>query len=173
MKTACLKREKIFALSQGMLEGRSEREARAHLEGCGRCREVWEGYRRLDSVLDEWAPPAQASPWFDARVRAAVSAVRAARPGRGFFGLSVPEWMALPAVVALLLVSSVVVVRDIRRRPRLVPSPVAHADVAAVSQAGSQELKLYQNLPVLEDYDMLADFDVISDLPQRNHKVAD
>lgn len=179
MKNACMKREQIFAFSQGMLPEREESDARAHLEGCGVCRGVLEGYRRLDCVLGEWTPATEPSPWFDARVRAATAAAQSAGSQRGFFGLNVNRWLVTPALAALLVASSVVIFRDSRTRPPALPSQATTANVATVtvapraSQAGAQELKLYQNLLVLEDYDMLADFDVISALPQGNHRVAD
>ncbi|HUI40637.1 MAG TPA: zf-HC2 domain-containing protein [Terriglobia bacterium] len=174
-----MKRERVFALSQGMLSESDEREARAHLEGCESCRAMLEGYGRLDAVLEEWSPATEASPWFDARVRAAAAAVRPARSKRPVFGLSLDRWLATPALAALLIVSSVLIIRDFRLHSPATPPSAPSANLAAASappvrsQAGAQELNMYQNLPVLEDYDMLADFDVISELPRRNHKVAD
>lgn len=53
MKSNCIEREKIFALAQGMLSGRQERKVKAHVEGCAGCRQVFEGYRRLDGLLEE------------------------------------------------------------------------------------------------------------------------
>jgi hypothetical protein len=74
-----------------------------------------------------------------------------------------------------------------RRPAPVIVKPVAVRAVAPVSappaqavnrspaapQSGAQEIKMYQNLSVLEDYDMLAGFDVISELPQRTKKIAD
>ena len=181
MKNACMQTELLFALSHGMLSERDEQEGRRHLHSCASCREVFESYRRLDAVLDEWSPAAEPSPWFDARLRAAAAASRPARSIRSFLGFGRDSWMAAPALAALLAAASVVIIRDARLRspspaPPAAPVSVASTlppEAAARSQAGAQEIKLYQNLPVLEDYDMLADFDVISDLPQGSHKVAD
>jgi len=36
---------------------------------------------------------------------------------------------------------------------------------------GEEELNLYQNLAVLEDYDLLAEFDLLSELPKGESKV--
>jgi len=181
MRSDCVEREKIFALAQHMLSEREQQEVNAHLEACENCRGLLQNYRHLDSVLDEWSPAAEPSPWFDARLRAAVEAQAQRRTG--FFGnLSWRRWMAAPALASLLLLASLVVLRSgwIGHHPQ--ESSVAQAPPVAAkpkvvpvteAQAANQELKMYQNLPVLEDYDMLANFDVISELPKGNHKIAD
>jgi Putative zinc-finger len=179
MNNACIRKESIFALSQGMLTSREERDVQAHLEACPSCRGVFENYRRLDAVLAEWSPAAEPSMWFDGRVRAAA-AKRPARSLLALVGVGRGGWLAAPALAALLVAASVVIVRNAGlQSPAPSSPPLATVAVAvqpaapAPSQAGAQEIKLYQNLPVLEDYDMLANFDVISDLPQGSHKVAD
>jgi hypothetical protein len=175
MKSNCVEREEIFALAQGMLSGRQERKIKAHVEGCTGCRQVFEGYRRLDSVLEEWSPAAEPSPWFDARVRAAVASVDPAPPSFGFFGLAWNRWLAAPALAALLVVAGTVVLRTPSlhpvARPEAVPASVAAA--RAKVPAVNQKSKMDENLSVLEDYDMLSSFDVISELPKGNNKLAD
>lgn len=179
MRNNCVEREKIFALAQHLCSGREEQEVGAHVETCESCRSVFQNYQRLDSVLDEWAPAAEPSPWFDARLRSAVAA-QAARPAPSFWGLSWSRWMAAPALASLLLAAGLVVLRNGRiANP---PRPGSKTALVAVkpvlvpvtqAQVANQELKMYQNLPVLEDYDMLAGFDVISELPKGTHKLAD
>jgi hypothetical protein len=184
MKNNCVEREKIFALAQHMLSEGEQQEVSAHVETCEGCRGLLQNYRRLDSVLDEWSPAAEPSPWFDARLRAAVEAQAERR--MGFFGrLSWKPWMATPALASLLLVVSLAVIRSGWMSHHSQPSTTsatvqsppraAKPEIVPVSeaQAANQELKMYQNLPVLEDYDMLANFDVISELPKGNHKIAD
>ncbi|HEY6293678.1 MAG TPA: zf-HC2 domain-containing protein [Terriglobia bacterium] len=191
MKSNCMKREQIFALAESMLSAREEEQARAHLAGCEDCRKVFESYRRVDSVLDEWMPEAEPSPWFDARMRAAVAAAGSANRSRGFLGLTLNRWLALPAMASLLVITGVVAYRDLRSRPSGGPGNTAAVTSAAravqaapaaqvaspagapAHEAATQELKMYQNLPVLEDYDMLAGFDVISELPKGSGKIAD
>jgi predicted anti-sigma-YlaC factor YlaD len=180
MKNQCVEREKIFALAQDMLSGREQQETRAHVESCQSCRNVFQSYHRLDAVLDEWSPAAEASPWFDARLRAALAA-QAERPS-GFLGLSWSRWMAAPALASLLVVASIVMLRQGRflnhpqsgatTKVAVVTAPAA-PPAPTKTQVTNDELKMYQNLPVLEDYDMLADFDVISELPKGTHKIAD
>ncbi len=181
MRKNCPDREDIFMLAKGMT---SEREALAHITNCAGCRKIFESYRRLDDVLEQWNPDAQASPWFDARVRAAASQPQA-RGMRGFFGLELNRWLAAPVLAALLVMVGVIA---FRHSPPPVPvKPVTqvaavHPAVApaqaakpapAAPQSGAQEVSMYQNLSVLEDYDMLAGFDVISELPKGSSKVAD
>ncbi len=179
MKGACPKPEDVFALSQGILPEREMKSAKAHLENCAICRDLVERYRRLDSVLDGWAPAAEPSPWFDARLRAAVAAVKpaSASPSLGLWGSSWARWLALSALTTCLLAGAVLTRHTLRLHRQ--QSSAAVTEVArsekpnAVQSEAAQELKMYQNLPVLEDYDMLANFDVISELPKGSNKVAD
>ena len=189
MRRRCLEREDIFALAQGMVDEREASEMTAHVEICADCRGILQSYRRLDSVLDQWNPAAEPSPWFDARVRAAAASGKPARAARGFFGLGLNRWLALPVLASLLVVAGVVTFRRpwvTPVRPVAVPAataaatpavsapPVRAADkIPLAPQTGAQEVNMYQNLSVLEDYDMLAGFDVISELPKGNSKVAD
>lgn len=180
MKSQCLERERIFALAQGMLGAREQSESRAHVESCSACRKVFESYRALDAMLDEWSPAAEPSPWFDARLRAAVASAKPARSTQGFFGLALNRWLALPVLASVMIIVAVVTFRTSRPPAPVVPAaPVAApaapgvSSAAAAPQTAAQELKMYQNLSVLEDYDMLAGFDVISELPKGNEKVAD
>ena len=179
MKNNCPKREDIFALSQGMLADRQAKQAKAHLEECLGCRKAYEGYVRLDSVLDGWTPAVEPSPWFDARLRAALASAKPASASSGFglWGFSWPRWLALSALTALLLAAAVVTRRALRlehQRGAAVAAQVAQSEKPTpVQSEAAQELNMYQNLPMLEDYDMLADFDVISELPKGSSKVAD
>ncbi len=179
MKHTCPKPEDIFALSQGILAGREMKIAKSHLENCAACRDVLERYRRLDSVLDGWVPAVEPSPWFDARLRVALASVTPASASPDFkrLGFSWARWLVLSGVTACLLAGAVLTRHTLRLHRQ--PSSAAVTQVAqsekpnAVQSQAAQELKMYQNLPVLEDYDMLANFDVISELPKGNGKVAD
>ena len=178
MKNRCPKREDIFALSQGMVAEREANEAKAHLEVCADCRNVFEGYLRLDSVLEGWYPAVEPSPWFDARLRSALAAAKpaSAPPGFGVWSFAWTRWLALSALAAVLVTGAIVTRHNLRvQHDRSAPAPVqvAQTEKPTAPSEAAQELKIYQNLPVLEDYDMLANFDVISELPKRSSKVAD
>ena len=180
MKNDCIEHGKLFAFSQEMLSGSDQHQVKSHLERCESCRAVFQAYQKVDAVLNEWSPVAEWSPWFDARLRAALVREQERR-SRGFLGLNWARWMAAPALASLLLVAGVMVLLNgqLARHPQrggmtahAVPVKTVEMPVAP-GQAASQELKMYQNLPVLEDYDMLTNFDVISELPQGSHKIAD
>ena len=181
MKDNCLKRERIFALAQRMLSEREEEEAKAHVQRCENCRKALEGYRGLSTLLAEWQPAAEPSPWFDARVRAAVTSAQSKGAARGFLGLRWNRWLALPALASLVLIIGVVTLRNgrwpraggVRNDTAAVVVPAQHPKLALPASQAAQELRMYQNLSVLEDYDMLADFDVIPELSKGSHKVAD
>jgi len=189
----CLEREQLFAYAHQMLARQEESEVRAHLAECSACRAVAAEFRQLDAVLDEWKP-LEPSPWFDTRVRAAIAAAEEKRAARPFFGL---RWVLVPAVVVVLVMLGILLMR---RSPQT-PQPVAQQQAPQVSQPApdvppadqpkqlaqaqppgatqpqttatteEDELSLYQNLPVLEDYDLLANFDVLSELPVGGKKV--
>lgn len=176
----CLQRETLFAFSQHMLEPRAEAAVKLHLTVCDACRAAAAEYRQLDEALSAW-PQVEPSPWFDARMRAAVARAAAA-PARWSFRRL--RWIA-PATAALMVALAVVVLRprhsanaptaQASRRgvPAAAPAPQAALESANPPETADQELKLYENLPVLENYDMLADFDVLSELPQSPAKSAD
>ncbi len=183
MSTNCFARERLFAYASKMLEARDEVEVRAHLAECAACREVVEGYRRLDRVLDLWQPT-DPSPWFDARVRAAVAAAEERALSlwsRLLAGLGWSRWLA-PAMVAMMVVVSAVIVE---RRPDL----LSHSGVqmAGANKASGANMSSWVGTPgkgeeataaegyvsTVDDYDMLANFDLLSELPKPEAKVVD
>jgi hypothetical protein len=177
MKEEHCERHQLFALAERLLAGREEREVAAHVTECAGCRAIVESYRNVDSALDAWKP-LEPSPWFDARVRAAVRAAEPANRPRTLFGL---EWSRVlsPALAAMLVVvAGTVILRD-RLRPgshpgeKLAAVQVIHGNPAAPAQtqraqSAQQELKMYENLGVLEDYDLLANIEGIPEPAQRD-----
>ena len=176
----CLERETLFAYCQRMLEPSKEAAVNMHLEACEACRNAAKEYTQLDLLLSAW-PQVEPSPWFDARMRAAIDRAAAAPSPWSFRRL---RWLA-PLSAALVVVLAMVVLRP--RHPASAPAAKStHGPVAAATpssqaaqespnppETADQELKLYENLPVLENYDMLANFDVLSELPQPTAKSAD
>ncbi len=175
----CLEREKLARYSVHLLESHEETEVRAHLAECAACRETLEGYRRLGAVLDEWVPRGP-SPGFDARVQNAIRQGEAERFGFRLFDVRWVRWLAPALAVVVVAVASVVVLRwhpsgKVSAPPAaLKPAATTATAVssAATFEPDEEELKLYQNLPVLENYDLLADFDVLSELPKGEAKLA-
>ncbi|MGH9468838.1 MAG: hypothetical protein ACRD1N_00685 [Terriglobia bacterium] len=183
----CIEKEKLFAYALHLLEGGQQRKTRAHVEQCAACRKAVAEYQELHQALGEWKP-AEPSPWFDARARARLR-TRAASASAGWPVWALwRRWVAVAAVAAVIAVGGIRVFRG--RSTRTVarveakaaspaPAQVVTASAKQVSAAAApataagQELDLYRNLHVLENYDMLANFDVLSELPHPNAKVND
>ncbi|HUU15209.1 MAG TPA: zf-HC2 domain-containing protein [Terriglobia bacterium] len=191
----CMEREQLFAYVHRMLEGREEETVRGHLEECAHCRGAVAELHKLDAVLDEWKPR-EPSAWFDARVKATIAAAERQKAVQGF--LAWPWARAIAAAVALLalIVAGLLVFRT--REPIETTRPLAQKEQPAVQQpaetpkapgqtvAQSQpaatqpgqapsvedEITMYENLGILEDYELLAGFDVLSELPMGEKKVA-
>ena len=173
----CGERENVFLLIHQML-GRDESERmRRHVTNCAECARAAEEYRKLDSALDDWVA-AEPSPWFDARVRARVEAN--ARKKSWFLGFG--RARALAAGVAAIVVIMVAVVVFNHQKVAEINQPLTSKQQPAAISAGPQatattaavrkplppeeQLKMDENLSVLEDYDVVANFDALSELPQ-------
>jgi hypothetical protein len=165
MRANCLEPDRLFACTSKMLEGWEEVAVVAHLAACTACREVVEGYRRLDQVLDLWQPTAPL-PWFDARVRAAVTAAGQCAPSRRdhlLAGLGWSRWMALALVVIMVVMSAMM----IERRPSLRSHSGAQAGGASKASgtnvwsqvaAPETEEEGTTGASTVDEYDMLANF---------------
>ena len=175
----CIEREKLFLFTHGMLGPEEADRMRRHVADCGECARASEEYRRLDSALDDWNT-AEPSPWFDAKVRARVAA---SENGNSWF-LGFGRLRALAAgVVAVVLIMVAVVVFN---HPKVaeINQPASSQQHPVATSAQSQplektealrqplppeeQLKMDENLSLLEDYEVVADFDALSELPQAN-----
>ena len=183
----CLEREKLFAYSNHLLERGEEGLVMAHVNSCPACHRVVARFQDLDLVLGDWKsePP---SPWFDARARAHLSA--SSRAWFAFPSLHWRQWAGIAAVVLLIAVSGLLTLhfsRPVHTRPTaplheamsVTPNTRGPARAPAVAAgetrpaSGKNEIALYSNLKVLENYDMLAKFDVLSELPRADNKAND
>ncbi|HET7215349.1 MAG TPA: zf-HC2 domain-containing protein [Terriglobia bacterium] len=175
----CVDREKIFLYFHQVLEPDEADRVRRHVAGCEGCARKAEEYRRLDSALDDWTA-AEPSPWFDAKVVARVGANE--NRNSGFFGFGrVRMLVAAVAAMALIIVAVVVFnhskVAEINHPASSQQQPVASAASSQVSNKmealkkplpAEEQLKMDENLSVLEDYEVVANFDALSELPQAN-----
>lgn len=199
MKTSCFKREVLFAYANRMLHERERAGVEAHIGVCAACRTAVAGYQKLDAVLGEWKP-AEPSAWFDAHARARIESSDALPAWHAWQFSGWKRWAGVAAIVALAIIASLVAFHTFRQRNSsatvtvataahtapavqleasappapcdIKPSTTAHATVAPAESA-SQEMDLYENLKVLENYDMLANFKVLSELPQVSDKSND
>ncbi len=173
----CHKREKLFSYLHQMLNPQESEEVRQHLAECPRCAQVVEEYRKVDLALDEWTS-AEPSPWFDARMRARLAASGKGKSGLlGFGGL---RTLVVSVLSVVLIVAGFIAFHQRQSRESSVPVAISSApqvsETAAPASAeveapahplsAEQQVKVDENLSVLEDYDMLANFDVLSELPQ-------
>lgn len=175
----CNDREKLFLFVRQMLQPEEAEVVRRHLAGCADCARLANEYRRLDAALDDWSAP-EPSPWFDAKVRARIAA--SDQKNRGLFGFGrvralVAGVAALALIVALVVVFSHRGVVENQQPSAAQQQPVAvtaSPKQPATSAAARQplpveeQLKMDENLRVLEDYEVVANFDALSELPQAN-----
>ena len=175
----CTNREKVFLHLHQMLEPDAADRMRQHVASCDECALAAEGYRRLDSALDDWNT-AEPSPWFDAKVRARVATSE--NQNSGFFGFGKGRTLvAGVAAVVLILVAAVVFnrpkVAEINHPVSTHQQSVAASALPQVSEKTEalkkplppeEQLKMDENLSLLEDYEVVANFDALSELPQAN-----
>ena len=175
----CNDREKLFQYVHQMLQPEEAEVVRGHLAGCADCARAANEYCRLDTALDEWSA-AEPSPWFDAKVRARVAAGR--EKNTEFFGFGRLRVLAAGAAALALIVVAVVVfshrgVVENQHGTAVQQQPVATAappqqppatEAARQPLPAEEQLKMDENLRVLEDYEVVANFDALSELPQAN-----
>lgn len=175
----CIEREKLFLFTHGMLASEEAGRMRRHIAGCGECARAAEEYRLLGSALDDWNT-AEPSPWFDAKVRARVAASENGKSG--FFGSGRLRALAVGVAAVVLIMVAVVVfnhpkVAEINQPASSQQQPVATSAQPEPSEKiealkkplpADEQLKMDENLSVLEDYEVVANFDALSELPQAN-----
>lgn len=173
----CHDREKLFLYVHQMLGPAEAEEVRLHLALCADCQEAVSEYQKLDAALDEWSAP-EPSLWFDARLRARMAASE--KEESGFLGFGRLRVLAVSLLSVILIVTGFITFREHRAQEsarsvasRSLPvanpaasQPVGTTEAQVHSLQAAEELKMDENLSVLEDYDMLANFDVLSELPQ-------
>lgn len=175
----CQERENLFLFFHQMLEPQEAERMRQHLAGCADCARAAEDYRKLDSALDDWSTP-EPSPWFDAKVRAMVEESAGRDPG--FFGFGRLRALAAGVAVVIMVFVAVVVFNHhnvvennqsavSRQQPleaSVTPQPPETAQVQKQPLPAEEQLKMDENLSLLEDYEVVANFDALSELPQAN-----
>lgn len=172
----CHNREKLFQFVHQMLQPEEAEAVRRHLAVCSDCVRAAGEYHKLEEALDYWSV-AEPSPWFDARVRDRLAANR--QQNLRYFG-----FLAVTvAVFAMILILAGVVVfnhqkvaeinqplSSFQRPVTITPGGRFPATTEAARQPlrAEDQLKMDENLRVLEDYEVVANFDALSELPQAN-----
>ena len=150
----------------GKLHGKTLADVEQHLESCPACAERWRGFCRVSGLLETWEA-VQPSASFDSRLGQRILS-EGAIAGRWWERPWLRGWLvpvgkpALAGAVFGLMLFAVIVTRYFPDSAGVFP----RGDSATLSTAadGTDELVLYQDLPVLEDLDLLANFEVLQEL---------
>lgn len=147
---------------------REERETvELHLATCAVCAERVRGFRQVNQLLDTWEG-IQPSPAFSTRLEQRILAQpSASRRWLDWFALPFAQRPyarpALTGAMAAVLLAAVALVRYFPSTPADLTAPQAPRMVATISD-GTDELALYQDLAVLEDWELLTNFEVLQEL---------
>jgi anti-sigma factor RsiW len=145
--------ERMGVLLLAVVDGRATPEERervsAHVAGCEVCA------RKLDEMGATWSaldalPTADASAWFETRLRARMAEMPAGHNWAAWLPGSA-RWAAVVALVAIALWFSV-------RPPILRRAPATNAQ-------SQEDFAVIKNLPELENYDVISNFEALSALP--------
>ena len=138
-----------------------------HLAACAACRERIQGFAQVMGLLDEWES-IQPSPFFHTRLAARLKEEAASQ---GWWKNFWQVWVPRPVAGSLFAIAfaAVVTVGVVLLRYGPAPSPVEMTRTAtpAVTVAANvgDETALYQDLPLLEDWEVLRNFEVLQELP--------
>lgn len=125
-------------------------EARAHADACAGCAAELASFRQTMALLDEWAAPADTSPYFMTRLRARMGEEQG--PARGWL-----SWFRNPALAVAMTVIMVLSIGLMRLgSPSDTKAPVVAAKGTPVG-----------DLQYLDkNHDLLADFELLDGLGQ-------
>ena len=129
-------------------------EARAHADACGSCAAELASMRQTMTLLDEWAAPADTSPYFMTRLRARMREEQA-EPARGWLG-----WFRNPALAVAMMLIMVLSIGLLRLGSPSEPNEGNGRVVAAKGTPVGDLQYLDKN------HDVLADLDVLDGLAQ-------
>lgn len=130
----------------------SPAEARVHADACAGCAAELASFQRTMEMLDEWAAPADVSPYFMTRLRARVNEEEAA-PARGWLA-----WFRNPALAVAMMVIMVLSIGLMRMGS---PEGAAQSPVVAAKGTPVGDLQYLD-----KNHDLLADFEMLDDLAQ-------
>jgi predicted anti-sigma-YlaC factor YlaD len=151
----------------GELSAELHTRVETHLTSCSDCRERLEGFASLNDLLDSWAPIVP-SATFNARLEREISAQKT-----GYVdwwksltamldGASLGKTVLAGALTAILLVA-IFVVRFAPNQTRA-GADFSELDTIMATIEGSEDLILYSDLQVLENFEMLSNFEILQEL---------
>lgn len=143
-----------------------EREAmEQHFQSCPACAEQMQGFVQVSDLLGGWEDM-QPSPGFHARLEQRLQETASAGWWESFWSRLLPVPAPSPVFATVFLVVLLVSAMLMRYSPAPVET-IARQQPAATASAGSQgvdELTLYQNLALLEDWEVVTNFEVLQEL---------
>jgi anti-sigma factor RsiW len=157
-----------IAYLDGRLARREAEAVESHLAGCAACAERLHQFSGVSSLLDGWEPM-QPSASFNARLAQRIRTQETLPNGlweRMTLWLRVHPFRK-PAVAGALLGIMLFAVILTKYEPGTsvaITQDSANTTMVATRSDGSDDLALYQDLPVLENLDLLSNFEVLQDL---------
>ena len=157
-----------IAYLDGKLAGEKAAAVARHAAVCTACAERLRAFSDVSSLLEAWEP-VETSASFNARLQQRILAEPARHAGwldRVSLWLPVNSF-GRPAIAGALLGLMVMAVALARYSPGTsipIAAVTANPAMVATTFEGSDELALYQDLPVLENLELLSNFEVLQEL---------
>ena len=158
-----------IAYLDGKLPAAQRDAMERHLTLCSACRERVEGFTQVMGVLDGWES-VEPSPFFHTRLAARLAEEPVSQSWWSRLAVWEP-WAPRPVAGSLFAIvfAVVVTVAVVLLRYSPTPTPIettrSTAPTVTVAATGGDEMALYQELPLLEDWDVLRNFEVLQELP--------
>lgn len=167
-----------IAYLDGQLSAGEREAVQIHLQACSACRDRLQGFTGVFGLLDQWEG-IQPSPYFNARLERRIEQEAAARsaPQRWLdsLGRLFPQPVANPFfAVALFAVVAFAVLLTHYSPGSMQSAEIAEPPVVAAISPGLEpgleidEVALYRDLSVLEDWDVLRNFELLQELNRTN-----
>lgn len=142
-----------------LADGNAPAEARAHADACAGCAAELHSFRQTMALLDEWAAPADTSPYFMTRLRARMREEEPA-PARGWL-----RWFRNPALAVAMMLLMVLSVSLFRSGSVQTNQQAAQrTEVAKLSAKTGTAVGDLVDLD--KNHELLSDFDLLDDLEQ-------
>ena len=133
-------------------------DARVHASECAGCAAELASFQKNMAMQDDWAAPADTSPYFMTRLNARLRE-EAEQPARGWM-----QWFRRPGLALAMMFLMVLSVSLYRGGTR--ENDTKHTDISAKLAKPGTAVGDLQNLD--KNHDMLADFELLDDLEQTN-----
>ena len=156
---------RAIAYMDGRLSPPERETMEQHFHGCPACAERMQGFVQVSGLLGQWED-IQPSAGFQARLGQRIHEAAPAGGWESFWNRLLPVPAPSPVFATVLMVVLLVSVVLVRYSPAP-QETFARQQPAATASAGSpgvDELALYQNLALLEDWEVVTNFEVLQEL---------